>query len=427
LFSLFKNRFFYGWVIVASVFIINAIIMGTSFSFGVFFKSIEEQFELNRATTSAIFSLYLVLGCICAFAGGWFIDKYGPKITLFLLGLFTGLSFVLSGQVNAAWQLFLTYSLLLALGAGAIWVVTMPPVMNWFVRKRGLAVGIAMSGGGIGQAIIAPFATFLIAEINWRMAFTILGGITLLLVLPLSQLFKRDPAEIGVFPDGVKLSETMVSAEESAESETLNNNLQGMGLSLSQAFRTRSFWLITFYHVLLGICMMMIATHVIPYATDIGFSAVAASLIISLMGGAHFVGSVLAGIISDRIGRKKTVVACAVLLAVTVFSLIWARELWMLYLFALIYGFVGGGIATSGTVLIGDTMGMFNAGKILGALEIGWGIGAALGPIIGGYIFDVTGSYILAFGIAALSMCIAAVLLYRIRPEVGRVGNFKLE
>ncbi len=204
MFSLFKNRFFYGWVIVASVFIINTIIMGTSFSFGVFFKSIEEQFELSRATTSAIFSLYWGLGCICAFAGGWFLDKYGPKITLFLLGLFTGLSFVLSGQVNAAWQLFLTYSLLLALGAGAIWVVTMPPVMNWFVRKRGLAVGIAMSGGGIGQAIIAPFATFLIAEINWRMAFTILGGITLLLVLPLSQLFKRDPAEIGVFPDGVK-------------------------------------------------------------------------------------------------------------------------------------------------------------------------------------------------------------------------------
>jgi len=347
LFLLFKNRFFYGWVIVASVFIINAIIMGTSFSFGVFFKSIEEQFELSRATTSAIFSLYLVLGCICAFAGGWLVDKYGPKITLLFVGLFTGLSFILSGQVNAAWQLFLTYSLLLALGAGAIWVVTMPPVMNWFVRKRGLAIGIAISGGGIGQAVIAPFATFLIAELNWRMAFTILGGITFLLVLPLSQLFKRDPAEIGVLPDGVKPSETRVSTEESAESETLNNNLQGMGLSLSQVFRTRSFWLITFYHVLLGVCMMMIATHVIPYATDIGYSAVAASLIISLMGGAHFVGNVLAGIISDRIGRKKTVVACAVLLAVTVFSLIWARELWMLYLFALIYGFVGGGIAVN--------------------------------------------------------------------------------
>ena len=130
MFLLFKNRFFYGWVIVASVFIINAIIMGTSFSFGVFFKSIEEQFELSRATTSAIFSLYLVLGCICAFAGGWLVDKYGPKITLLFVGLFTGLSFILSGQVNAAWQLFLTYSLLLALGAGAIWVVTMPPVMN---------------------------------------------------------------------------------------------------------------------------------------------------------------------------------------------------------------------------------------------------------------------------------------------------------
>ena len=426
MFSLFKNRFFYGWVIIASVFIINAMIMGAISSFGVFFKSIEEHFELSRGTTSAIFSLYWVLGCICAFAGGWFADKYGPKFTLFLMGLFTGLSFILSGQVNAAWQLFLTYSLLLALGAGATWVVTMQPVMNWFVRKRGLAVGIAMSGGGIGQTIVAPFATFLIAEINWRMAFTILGGITLLLVLPLSQLFKRDPAEIGLFPDGVKPSETMASAEESAESKTLNN-IQGLGLSLSQALRTRSFWLFIFFHVFFGICLMMIATHVIPYATDIGFSAVAASLIISLMGGARFIGNVLAGVISDRVGGKKTVVVCSVLLAVTVLSLIWARKLWALYLFALIYGFVLGGIITSWTTLIGDTMGMLNIGKILGALEISWGIGAALGPIIGGYIFDVTGSYILAFGIAALSMCSGAVLLYRIRPEVRRVGNFKLE
>lgn len=424
MFSLFKKKIFYGWVIVASVFLVNAIIMGASFSFGVFFKSIEEQFELSRATTSAIFSLYLILGCIFAFIGGWFLDKYGPKKTLFLLGIFTGLSFILSGQVTAAWQLFLTYSLLLALGAGAIWVATMPPVMKWFVRKRGLAVGIAMSGGGIGQAIIAPFATFLIVTISWRMAFTTLGGIALLLVLPLSQLLKRDPAEIGSYPDGVKPSETMASVEKSAESETVNSDLQGRGLSLSQAFHTRSFWLITFYHVLLGICMMMIITHVIPYAIDMGFSAGAAALIISLIGAAHFVGNVLAGLISDRIGRKKTVVACAVLLALTVFSLIWASELWMLYLFAIVYGFVGGGIATSGTALIGDTMGMLNTGKILGALEIGWGIGAAMGPIIGGFIFDVTGSYVLAFSIAALSMVIVSGLLYYVRPEVGRAGNY---
>ncbi|MFC1984630.1 MFS transporter [Chloroflexota bacterium] len=414
-------------MIVASVLIIRTIIVGASLSFGVFFKSIETQFELSRATTSAIFSLYMALGCISAFVGGWFLDRYGPKITLFLLGLFTGLSFILSGQVNAAWQLFLTYSLLLALGAGATWVATMSTVMNWFVRKRGLAIGIAASGGGIGQAIIAPFATFLIAAINWRMAFTILGGITLLLVLPLSQLLKRDPAEIGVLPDGVKSSDKVKFEEESAESETANNNLQRMGLSLPQALRTRSFWLITFFHVLSGICMMMIVTHVVPYATDIGFSAAEASLIISLMGGALFVGNVLVGIISDRIGSRKAAVACAALLAVTVLSLIWAKELWMLYLFALIYGFANGGINVSGTTLIGDTMGMLNTGKILGALWVGFGIGAALGPIIGGYIFDVTRSYVLAFSIAALSMCIVAVLLYLVRSEVGRVGNCKLK
>ena len=199
-----------------------------------------------------------------------------------------------------------------------------------------------------------------------------------------------------------------------------------MGLSLFQVLHTRSFWLLIVFHVFFGICLMMIATHVIPYAIDIGFSAVAASLIISLMGGARSVGNVLAGIISDRVGRKKTAVSSTVLLAVTVFSLIWASELWTLYLFAVIYGFIWGGIVTSFTALICDTLGSLNTGKILGALEIGWGVGAALGPIIGGYIFDITGSYVLAFGIAALSMCIGAVFLYLIRPEAGYVENLKL-
>ena len=164
---------------------------------------------------------------------------------------------------------------------------------------------------------------------------------------------------------------------------------------------------------------MMIVTHIVPYTTDIGFSAVIASLMITVIGVTHSIGNVLTGMISDRMGRKRTVVTCAVLLAAVLLSLIWTRELWMLYSWAVIYGLIYGGIVSSGMALVGDTIGTLNAGKVFAITGIGWGIGATLGPIIAGYIFDTIGSYSWAFGIATISMVISAVLLYSIKPEIG--------
>jgi len=389
--------------------------MGISFSYGVFFKSIESAFDLNRATTSSIFSAYLALGCIFALLGGWALDKYGPRIILFLMGLFTGLSLLLSSQASAGWQLFITYSLLMGFGAGAIYVVTMSPVMRWFDKKRGLAVGIAISGGGLGQVIMAPLATYLIGALDWRMAFVILGLISWVLVVPLSQLIKRDPYQIGALPDGVK---SYSGGEPGTGPGTEQYNHQPPGLSLWQALRTRSFWLFCFSHLLMGICMLLVVTHIVPHVTDIGFSPVQAATVFSLIGGTMVAGTVLMGFLSDRIGRRKTAVICALVQAATMVWLIWANGLWMLYLFALVYGFFNGGLGATLTALIGDTLGLKNIGKVLGMLEIGWGIGSALGPVIGGLIFDMSNSYAVAFVIAATVMFLVALLIALVRREI---------
>jgi MFS family permease len=400
-----------------AIFVINATIMGTSFSFGVFFKSLEAEFSLSRATTSSIFSAYLALSVVFSLLGGWALDKYGPRIVLFLMGFFTGLSFLLSSRATATWQLFITYSLLLALGAGAIYVVTMPPVMRWFERKRGLAVGIAISGGGLGQVVMAPLATFLIITIDWRFSFIALGLISWLLVVPLSRLLKRDPSEIGALPDGVGLPKTP-----EGEPQIERDSILQVGLSLWQALKARSFWLFTFFHFLLSICMLLVVTHIVPHATDIGFSAGQAAIILSLIGGTNVAGTILIGTVSDKIGRKKAAIISSLLMAGAMLWLIWARELWMLYLFALFYGFVNGGIGASATALIGDTLGMAHIGKVLGALEIGWGVGAAIGPIFAGLIFDIYQSYSLAFLIAAIAMFIVAALLTMVRQEIDRAS-----
>ena len=407
-----KDKLFYGWVVVIAIFVINAIIMGIGFSFGVFFKSIESTFGLTRATTSAVFSLYMGLGCVFAIMGGWAIDRYGPKIVLLLMGSFAGLSLLLTGFTNAAWQLFITYSLLLALGSGAIYVVTMSPVLRWFHKKRGLAVGIAISGGGLGQVIFALFSTYLITTLDWRKAFIVLGLITWLIVIPISRLLKRDPYEIGALPDGVKSD---LVDRQGQEPEVEKNS--PVALSLLQVFKTRSFWLCTFIWFFVAVCVLLVVTHIVPHATDIGFSAGEAAGVLSLIGGATTAGMIIIGGVSDRIGRKKTAVICSLLQAGTMAWLIWAQQLWMLYLFALVYGFVSGGFASTFTALIGDSFGLPSIGRILGVLELGWGFGAALGPIIGGLIFDFTNSYSIAFLIGAIAMVAATLLIGLVRRE----------
>ena len=166
-----KTPFFYGWVIVV-VFLISGIaIYGVRFSFGIFFKSIENEFSLTRAATSYIFSVNMIISGIAAFLMGWALDRYGPRVVLLLMGLLAGLGLITTGLTSSLWQLYLTYSLLLAMGLGAIFVVPMSTIARWFDKKRGLASGIASSGVGLGPLIMAPSATYLLINYDWRTAF----------------------------------------------------------------------------------------------------------------------------------------------------------------------------------------------------------------------------------------------------------------
>jgi len=405
-----KDRPFYGWVVVATFFIAGTAIWGVRFSFGVFFKSIESEFDLTRAATSAIFSTQMALGVAFTILGGWALDRYGPRLVLFLMGLFTGLGLLLTGQTDSLWQLFLTYSLFLAMGTSAIFVTAMTTVSRWFNKRRGLTMGVASCGAGLGPVIVAPFATYLITQFDWRTAFVIIGLIVWLMVMPLSRLLKRDPYEIGALPDGVKVP-----------SENAGDKLvPPAGLTISQAFRTRSFWLIMLIFLLFACSLFLVVTHLVPHVTDIGFSAVEAATVISVAGGATLVGRLLLGAASDRIGRKVAPVICMLLHVSAMVWLLWSKELWMLYLFALAFGFAWGGMGPTMAALIGDTFGLGRLGAILGILDAGFCAGAAVGPYVGGLVFDASRSYSLAFSLGAAVMVLATLLIALVRRETDR-------
>ncbi len=410
-----SDRIYYGWVVVAVFLVIGITLYGIHFSFGVFFKSIEAEFNLTRTATSAILSANLLLAGLFSFFFGWALDHYGPRRVVLLMAVFTGLSLVLTSQTNALWQLFITYSLLLALGTGPIYVVPMSVVSRWFDKKRGLALGLSSMGVGLGTMVMAPFATYLITNYNWHTAYLVIGLIAWVVAIPLTRLLKRDPREIGALPDGAKIGD----AGPPPETET-SPPAQHPFLSILQ---NRNFWVFASIWFLFAACLFLIVTHLIPHVTDIGFSPIEAATVLSLLGFASIPGRLLMGIASDKIGRKITFMVSMLLQAVAIAWLIWAQSLSSLYIFALVYGFSYSGFGPSGAALISDTFGVKNIGAVLGLMEIGFGIGAAIGPVVGGYIFDVNGNYTAAFIIAVVAMLVATLLVTMVRREApGRKG-----
>ena len=406
-----KEKLFYGWIIVFFSGFITLILSGTRFSFGIFFKPLANEFDLTRAATSSLFSVYMVLCALVTMAGGWALDRYGPRLVYLLMGLFTGLSLLLTSQVNSSWQLFLSYSLLLSVGTASFFPVMNATVSRWFDQKRGLALGIVASGSRLGQIVFAPFCAFLISHIGWRLAYIVTGLIVWLTIIPISRLMRSDPSEIGALPDGAELKTTV--PEEKVE----EGDARLSDLSLSQALKTRNYWVFAPVWLFVGFGNLLVWTHIVPYATDANITAIKAATIMSVMGGLALPAGILFGRISDIKGKKTPLIILALLRTGALVGLIWARELWMFYIFAIFYGTSIGGTGVMVAALSVDIFGKRSIGVIMGTLDMVASIGSAIGPFIGGLIYDVNNSYTVAFLIAAFGNIIVALLIALVKVE----------
>lgn len=410
-----KKQLYYGWKIVIAMFWINSLLFGAAYVFGVFFKSLEADFHMTRAVTSSIVSAYWVITAGVAVLGGWAFERFGPRLVL-IMAFITGLSLVLASQVHDIWQLFFTYSLLLGLGTGALYVVCMPLLFKWFEQKRGLASGIALAGSSFGQVILAPLATFIILKSDWRVGFLVLGLIAWL-AIPLSLILKRDPGEIGLMPDG---SESGGRGRPDTKSEP-----HPSGFSILSILKTGNFWLVTTLHFSFGICALMVGTHIVPHVIDIGFSAEQGATVISITGMLGFAGFLLGGLVTDRIGAKRTVILFALGTAIMTAWLTHITALWQMYLFAALYGLSSGGVTPALASFFGQTFGMTHLSKILGMIEISWAVGAATGPFIGGALFDLNGNYRVAFWVAAVAMIVVALMASLVRRKTPTIAERK--
>ena len=393
------RRVHYGWVTVAICIGIMATHALSFYAFGVFLKPVTAQFNWDRGALSIAYSVCIITSGVVGILGGRLTDKYGPRLIVTIGGLFTGAALLLMPLVNALWQVYLIWAILMGSGSALILVPVISVVPRWFVKRRGIVMGMVMAGMGLGGIITPPLAQLLISAYKWRSAFVILGAITMVIIIPIAQFMKHSPRRAGLKPYG----------EDETGDEQRLVPVNG-GLSFSQAIRTSRFWLYGLIEAGMFFSFGTVMVHIVPHATDLEVPEIVAASILSIAAGISIVARLGIGLLSDRLGGRLTLTACVSMVTLAMICLLFAKEIWTFYLFAVLFGLSYGGFMTLLPVVLAELFGLSSLGAIVGGISFVSAIGEGSGPPLSGNVFDATGSYWQAFLICTV-ICGAALVL----------------
>jgi len=401
-----RPRFFYGYVILALCFANMVVMRGVNGAFGVYYLALLEEFSWSRSDGATIASANFFVYAIASPIVGLAFDRYGPRVLMPLGAFLTGLGLVLSSRAHSLAGMYFSYGIVTALGQGALSFVGHNALISyWFVRKRATAIGIASMGQGLGALLMVPATQWLVSTIGWRWTYIVTGSVLLFFLAPANALFqRRSPSDVGQFPDGDQSKSGAAATGGHGKGHSI-----GREWTLDEALRSFPFWCITVGHLVLGTALFLINTHAIAHFVAVGYEKLAASFYFGLIGFIRIGATLVWGTLSDRIGRDKTyglatlvtALGVAVMAAMTI-----GAPLWLMYLAIALYG-IGhsAGNPTYGAV-ISDIFSGRKIGLIFGFLEISFGLGSAFGSWIGGYLFDVTGSYA-----PALKLCLICFVM----------------
>lgn len=399
------TKLFYGWVVVGGAFVVLFMAYGTQYAFGVFFAALLDEFGWSRASLSGIFSLYAFLYCVLGLLAGRLTDLWGPRVVIAMGGVFLGVGLAGMSRVSQLWHPYLLYGIVAALGMSTAYVPCNATVVKWFVRQRGLALGVATSGGSLGTFALPPVAAVLVGALGWRWAYVLFGAGIFLTLNLVATVMRRDPEVLGLSPDGAAWS--------AATAAPATPEIQW---PLRLAIRTGAFWLIFGVFTATWIPVFIPLVHIVPFARDFGMSSLVASTVLSALGIAAVVGRLAMGAVSDTIGRRPALALVIALQTAAFLGFTLVHGLPSLYLVALGFGFSYGAVSTLFPAIVGDFFGREQAGSLVGFLFALAGSMAAWGPLVAGAIYDATGAYTRAFLLSAASNGVALVLLAFARP-----------
>jgi MFS family permease len=408
-----RNGIFWGWYVVFGSFAIMIISYGVRYSFGVFVKPMLAEYHWPMTIIQLGASINLILYACTGVFTGWLLDRIAPRWVMIAGILATSAGLIMGSFINTPLGLYLSYGVLVGAGtAGCGMVVTSVAIGKWFDRYRGIAIGISSMGIGVGTMLMAPLAGYLVKYYGWRNGFLIIGLIMLTVGILVSYFFmgKYGPTQIGLLPDGdlpgedINYSHGTVIIQENASLKPVLNTLQ--------------FWILVFCNVCAVMTVMMTFNLQIAYAIHNGINELEAAAALGIIGISGSCGKFFFGWLSDRLGDAKFAASAGFgIMAVGMFILYQAQSVSVLYGYALVYGFGYGSLAPVMPYMISEHFGRKAMGAAYGLLIFfATGLGGSIGPVLGGFIYDKTGSFDLGWLICMVALVIVAVVVLALKP-----------
>jgi len=414
------GRFFYGWWIVGASFVVLLVTVGVGlYAPPVFLVPLQEEFGWSRAAIAGGSALAAVMVGVASPLVGVWIDRYGSRSVMTAGALVMATAFALLGLVTALWQLY-ALNLAAALGMACVaWIPNQTLISNWFDRKRGRAMGIALAGIGFGGMAMAPVAGLLNDRLGWRLAFGCLSALIFFVVIPVTLVLVRSrPADLDLLPDG--------DPPRSGPAESTNDGEVDApvvpGLTLAEAVRSRAFWVLSLGQCLWTFGSMSVIGHLVAFLRDVGFEGSFAASLLGVAIGISIVGRLIFGHFADQFSKRSILVAALLIHGASVFCLLGIQLPGALPAFVTLFGLGIGGGAVLIPLLVGECFGLLSFGRILGMVTISATVGAAVGPVLTGWIYDRTGEYQVAFLLHIAAFSAAAVVISLLRRPPGMLA-----
>lgn len=380
----------YGWVIVGAGALMGCVAIGALFSLAVFLQPMSEATGWSHTGISSAMTLdFLTMG-VAAFGWGVLTDRFGPRIVVLSGAILLGLGLVLASRATSLLEFQIIYGVLVGIAAGAVFAPMIATVTGWFEQHRSLAVSLVSAGMGVAPMTISPFASWLIQAYDWRTAQLVIGILAWALLIPAALLVRRPPPASAGAPG--------MPAE------------GGEGLTVAQALRSPQFIVLATTFFFCCAAHSGPIFHTVSYALTCGLSAMTAVTIYSVEGLAGLGGRIVFGLLGDRFGARRIVVLGLMVQALGAGSYYFTRQIGEFYAVAVLFGMAYGGVMPLYAVIAREYFPMRIMGTVFGAAAMVSSLGMALGPAVGGWIFDTFNGYGFLY-IASFGMGLAAVAM----------------